>query len=137
MSYVRRSSGPDEVVIHRARFPFVYHLVSWLYLLVFGILVVGIVVFLQREVRAWSTEMAVTSRRVVLKEGLFTIDTEELPLATVEEINLHQSLWGRIFGYGTIAVSGTGAGGIQFPAAQSPLKLRNAIEQAVRQAHAA
>ncbi|MEN0062864.1 MAG: PH domain-containing protein [Myxococcota bacterium] len=130
MSYVTRSLSRDEVVIHRARFPLVYHLVSWIWLLTLGILLVGILVFIDREVRAWTSEMVVTSRRIVFKQGLFSVRTEELPLDTVEEVNLHRTFWGQIFGYGQISIAGTGSGTIDFPNAQAPLRFRAAIEEA-------
>lgn len=134
MSYVKRSSGRDEVVLYRARFPAVYHLTSWLLLLTLGVVVIGIFAFVQREVRAWTAEMAVTNRRVVLKQGLFNVSTEELPLDTIEEINLSRTFWGQVFGYGRVAVAGTGAGAIAFPDAQAPLRFRGAIEEARAQA---
>ncbi len=130
MSYVVRSSSRDEVVVYRARFPFVYHLVSWLWLLLLGVFVIGIIVFFQREIVAWTTEMAVTSKRLVLKRGLFDIRTEELPLDSVEEVNVRRSFWGQLFSFGRISVSGTGAGGIEFPDSQAPLRFRAAIQDA-------
>lgn len=130
MSYVARSSTRDEVLVYRARFPVVYHLVSWLWLLLLGVFVIGIIVFFDREIRAWTTEMAVTNQRLVLKQGLFTIRTEELPLDSVEEVNVKRSLWGQIFSFGRISVAGTGAGGIEFPDAQAPLRFRAAIVEA-------
>ncbi|MEM9696864.1 MAG: PH domain-containing protein [Myxococcota bacterium] len=130
MSYVSRSSSRDEKVVHRARYPFVYHLVSWLWLLLLGVFVVGIIAFFQREIEAWTTEMTVTTKRLVLKRGLFNVHTEELPLDTVEEINVQRSFWGQIFNYGRISVAGTGAGGIEFPPSQGPLRFRSAILEA-------
>lgn len=118
------------MVLHRARFPVVYHLGSWLLLLTLGILIIGVIGFFQREIRAWTTEMVVTNRRILLKQGLFNITTEELPLDTVEEINLARTFWGQVFGYGQVSVAGTGAGAITFPDAQAPLRFRAAIEEA-------
>ncbi len=130
MSYVRRSLGSDERVVYEAGFPWTYHFVSTVYLLVLGIIVVGLVVFVQRCVRAWVTEMAVTSQRVVLKQGFLTIRTEELPLDTIEEINLSQDFWGRLLGHGRLCISGTGDGAIEFPPANRALQFRAAIEDA-------
>ena len=128
--YLKRTLGEDEELVYRARFHWTYHLLSWLWLLVLGVLVVGIVVWLQRSIRAWTTEMGVTSRRVVLKRGLFAISTEELSLSTVEEVNVRQSTWGGILGYGTITVSGTGEGCIEFPIVGDPVGFRAALQDA-------
>jgi len=130
MSYVRRSLGEDEEIVYEAGFPWPYHLVSVLYLLLLGIIVVGIIVFLQRQIRAWTTEMVVTSQRIVLKEGWLSISTEELRLDAVEEVNVTQSFWGRLFNFGQLTLGGTGEGSIAFPPANRPVDFRSAIESA-------
>ena len=129
-SYIDKSLGDRETLLYRARFPWWYHLVSWLWFLILGIVVVGLVVFIVREIRAWTTEMGVTSQRLILKQGWIGISTEELALWTIEEVNLVQSFWGRICGFGILRVAGTGEGAITFPPAQNPLAFRAAVEKA-------
>src|ERR1700692_643757 len=59
-------------------------------------------------VRRNATEMAVTSKRIIIKRGFLTTRTIELFLSRVESIDVEQSLMGRMLGYGDITVRGTG-----------------------------
>ncbi|MEM9360557.1 MAG: PH domain-containing protein, partial [Pseudomonadota bacterium] len=45
-------------------------------------------------------------------------------------INLSQSIFGRIFGYGQLTLRGTGVGVIELPNLDSPIKVRRTIETA-------
>ena len=128
--YIEKNLVDRETLVYRARFPWWYHVVSWLWLLLLGVVAIGLVVFLVREIRARTTEMGVTSQRLILKQGWIAISTEELSLRTIEEINLTQSLWGRLVGFGRLRVSGTGEGAIAFPPSQDPHAFRAAIAEA-------
>jgi uncharacterized membrane protein YdbT with pleckstrin-like domain len=50
----------------------------------------------------------VTNRRVVIKTGLLHRRSFDLMLKQVEGVNVDQPLLGRLLGYGTLIVSGTG-----------------------------
>jgi uncharacterized membrane protein YdbT with pleckstrin-like domain len=78
-------------------------------------------------VEAWTTEIAVTDRRVIRKRGLIRRETAEMNMTRVESVVVDQSVFGRMLGYGSIVVRGTGAGleGLHYLA--NPLSLRNAI----------
>ncbi|MGC2202633.1 MAG: PH domain-containing protein [Stellaceae bacterium] len=60
-------------------------------------------------VRRATTELAVTDQRVIYKAGLFARHTLEMNRAKVESVTVDQTVPGRIFGYGTIIVRGTGS----------------------------
>ena len=51
----------------------------------------------------------VTDRRVIYKSGLLSRHTIEMNRDKVESVDIDQSLLGRIFGYGTVVVRGTGS----------------------------
>jgi len=74
-----------------------------------GLLVViaGCVAFFD-WLRVITSEFAVTNKRVIIKIGLIRRHTIELLLGKVESIGVDQSILGRIAGYGTIVVIGTG-----------------------------
>ena len=57
-----------------------------------------------------ATELAITNRRVIAKVGLIRRKTWEINAAKVEGVEVEQSVWGRILGYGTVTVNGTGGG---------------------------
>lgn len=76
-----------------------------------------------------STELAVTSKRVIAKVGLIRRNTTELNHSKVESFRVDQGILGRIFGYGTIVVCGTGGGKNGIPNIDSPMDFRrNAME---------
>ena len=56
----------------------------------------------------FTTEFAVTDRRIIAKTGLLSRASLELQLAKVESLQIMQPLMGRLFDYGTVTVVGTG-----------------------------
>ena len=77
-----------------------------------------------------TTDFAVTNQRVVLKRGWITLATQELAVANIEEVRIQQTIFGRIFGFGRVIVTGTGEGVIVFPPLAHPIDFRRAIENA-------
>ncbi|WP_164076142.1 PH domain-containing protein, partial [Stenotrophomonas maltophilia] len=55
-----------------------------------------------------STELAVTSRKVVAKWGLIARSTIEQRLEKVDSISVDQTFWGRILNFGHVTIHGTG-----------------------------
>jgi hypothetical protein len=56
------------------------------------------------------TELAVTNKRVIAKSGIIQRNVIDVALTKVEGVTYHQGIIGRIFGYGSIMVRGTGVG---------------------------
>ncbi len=75
----------------------------------------------------WITEIAVTSFRVVYKRGFIRRHTAEMNMDKVESVVIDQPLWGRLLGYGTVHVMGTGEGIEHLHRIDRPIALRNAI----------
>ena len=71
-----------------------------------------------------STEVAVTSKRVIAKMGFIRRKTIELNHQKVESLNVDQSIAGRMFGFGTIIVNGTGGAHTPIPSICNPLVFR-------------
>ena len=59
-------------------------------------------------IRRSTTELAVTDRRVIFKTGILQRHSMEMNRSKVETIGVNQSILGRLLGYGTIVVRGTG-----------------------------
>jgi uncharacterized membrane protein YdbT with pleckstrin-like domain len=74
----------------------------------FGVL--ALASWIPAAVRRAFTELAVTNRRVILKRGIFSRHTIEMNRAKVESVDVDQTVLGRIMGYGTVIVRGTGGG---------------------------
>jgi len=79
--------------------------------------------------------MAVTSRRVVIKTGLASRKTIEMMLNKVESIEVSETTFGRMLGYGTIAVIGTGGTLEPFHNIARPLEFRSQVQQQVEKLH--
>ncbi|MFA0159649.1 PH domain-containing protein [Vibrio sp. 10N.261.46.A3] len=74
-----------------------------------------------------SSEFVVTSQRVIGKTGLISRNTFEIPLEQGEGLLVRQSLFGRIFGYGSIASSGTGTTTVAMLYLEDPFSVRKQI----------
>lgn len=102
--------------------------VGWWF--VFASFGIGSLILLNHMIILWTTEIAVTTYRFVYKTGLISRNTQEVSLNKIEEIILKQSVWGRIFGYGSLVLRGTGVGVITLPNIDDPIDVRRIIEKA-------
>lgn len=73
-------------------------------------------------------EMVVTDKRVIKKTGIISVNTDELKLEKVESVSIRKNLFGAIFNYGTIYLSGTGTTKIRFDFISSPIKIKKELE---------
>jgi uncharacterized membrane protein YdbT with pleckstrin-like domain len=90
-------------------------------------LLFGIVMMLSAWLRRVTTEIVVTDRRVIFKEGFVRRRTMEMNMNKVETVDVVQSITGRIFNYGTILIRGTGSSYEPLRLIGDPLTLRTAI----------
>lgn len=90
------------------------------------VLLLGALSLFRALIKKMSTELAVTTKRVIAKVGFVKRDTIELNHSKVESFNVDQSILGRIFGFGTIVINGTGGGKTPIPEIDSPLDFRRA-----------
>ena len=75
----------------------------------------------------WTTEIAVTNSRVILKRGFIRRHTIEMNMDKVESVDVDQSLLGRIFNYGNITVRGTGSSFEPLRMIDHPLRFRSQV----------
>lgn len=90
---------------------------------------VGILLAVSRFIAYKSSEFAVTNKRVLIKVGFIRRHSLELLLQKVEGIGVDQGILGRIFGYGTIIVTGTGGTKEPFKNIGDPLAFRKHVQQ--------
>lgn len=161
MPYVKKTLAPGEEYLYRAHFNWTYDVQSWLWfgagcipaLFLFlhlvgnnfslagaggayaffsgGVFVIGAAIALFRYVHKWTTVIAVTSVRVLLKTGMIARTAHEVMLDEVEEVQMRQPFLGHILGYAILAVRGTGGERIEFPALGRPMRVRREIESAI------
>jgi uncharacterized membrane protein YdbT with pleckstrin-like domain len=77
--------------------------------------------------RRYTTEIAVTNRRIIYKRGFISRRTIEMQMDKVESVDVDQTIWGRIFGYGDITIRGVGVGIEPLKNIDAPIEFRNHV----------
>jgi hypothetical protein len=131
MAYLDESLAPGEAIVAR----FDLHWTAKWRLIVFLVLAIptlgiALLAALYEWIRLRSIEQGVTNRRVVRKTGIVSRETGELRLASIETIDLHQTVWGRVLGYGDVVLTGRGESSMIFARLAEPLQAKRAIEGA-------
>ena len=90
------------------------------------LLILSLILLLRAWLYAYSTELAVTSKRVIAKFGFIRRNTVELRHDKVESLYVKQGIIGRIFDFGSIVVTGSGGTNAPIPYIANPLKFRSA-----------
>lgn len=130
-SYVEQVLVQGERVVHVGR-PTLWSV--W-HLLLLGLILLpafgaGLILWLVAYIRIKSTELAVTTKRVIVKHGFIRRNTIEINLSKVESIQVTQSLLGRMFDFGTLVIAGTGASHAPLEGIAEPLAFRKAFVEA-------
>ena len=151
MKYVEQVLQPDEKVIYATSLHWLVYLRAILLLIVAGACLIvsgmfpepgvklaltvvaalfGLIALLSglsAFIRRSTTELAVTDRRVIYKTGIFQRHSMEMNTSKVETVGVNQSILGRILGYGTVMVRGTGGSFEPIPFIGDPLTFRSHI----------
>lgn len=85
--------------------------------------------FIAPLIDRWTDEFAITNKRVIIKIGLIRRRTIELNLTKIESVNVVQSVLGRILGFGSIIIVGTGGTKEIFLNIKQPLKFRKKFQE--------
>jgi len=78
-----------------------------------------------------STELSVTNRRVMVKTGIVLRHTMEILLTKVESIEVDQTIMGRILGFGSIVVRGTGGTPEPIQLIDNPQEFRKQVQEQI------
>jgi uncharacterized membrane protein YdbT with pleckstrin-like domain len=78
-----------------------------------------------------ATEMAVTNRRVLIKTGMASRKTLDLMLSKVESVAVEETFLGRMLGYGSVVVRGTGGTPESFVLIAHPQEFRQSVQQQI------
>lgn len=128
MRYIENSLSNGERVIAY----FKLHWVAWIRVWTLYLLVITAPVAMFMHLHLRALEFGLTNRRVVRKEGVVARNTAEMKLISIETVTVHQTVWGRILGYGTIVVTGKTAGvsDVRLERVVDPIEVKRAIENA-------
>jgi uncharacterized membrane protein YdbT with pleckstrin-like domain len=87
----------------------------------------GLCLVLDGLARQATTEIFVTDRRAIIKTGFIARRTFEMNMDKIESVDVSQSVMGRLLGYGTVVLRGTGMGIEKLGAIADPIALRKAV----------
>jgi len=149
MSYIKHVIQPGEKIIMIGRLSWILYHRTIVYAVVGVILVLLEHLYWDKDpviyataalfaalalvsgIHAWflryTTEIAVTDKRVIYKRGFINRHTIEVNMDKVASVDVDQSVLGRMFNFGTVTVQGTGLTFEPLRRVESPLALRNAI----------
>lgn len=75
-----------------------------------------------------ATVMVLTNKRIIVKSGIATRRTIELLLSKIESIVVEEPAIGRVLGYGTVIIRGTGGTPEVFEKIFHPLEFRERVQ---------
>jgi len=78
-----------------------------------------------------ATEIALPNKRVIVKTGLASRRTVEILLPRIESIAVEEPAMGRLLGYGTVIVRGTGGTPEVFEKIAHPLEFREQVQSQI------
>jgi len=90
---------------------------KWLYGIALYILVWVLIYY-------FTTELAVTNKRVISKTGFISRKTVEINITKLESVTVDQGIFGRIFKFGSVTASGTGGSIAPIKGIYNPLAFR-------------
>lgn len=127
-SYVESALVKDERIVHTGHLSLwsLWHLIA-LGLVLLPAFGVGLILLGIAYVRYKSVELAVTTKRVIVKHGFIQRQTVEMNLNKVESIQVEQGVFARLFDFGTLVIAGTGTSQAPLAGIAEPMAFRKAF----------
>jgi uncharacterized membrane protein YdbT with pleckstrin-like domain len=89
---------------------------------------IGFFTFFKHILSYFSARIILTNYSIILKRGLITVKTTEIPYMKVNTISIKQGLIGQILNYGDLVfLSGNDVVGIPFKGVSSPKEIKGVI----------
>ena len=141
MSYIEQTLMPGENIVSEATLHWAMFIAPGL-VTIFGllaysggggsiVLILGLIWLAWRFLVYQSTELAVTNRRVLAKSGVIRRHCIDVQNSKVEGLTYNQSIMGRMFGFGSIFVRGTGIGMVPIPYVAAPEAFKRDVSIAI------
>jgi len=120
MSYIKKSLIDGETIVSN----FKLHPIFYVMPLIFSLALIGIPTL----IKYLTMEYGLTSKRVIVKTGFISRNTEEMKVNKIETVEIKQGVLGRIIGYGNIIVTGTGISNVQLLGVKNPMMVKKSID---------
>jgi uncharacterized membrane protein YdbT with pleckstrin-like domain len=129
VTYIEQSLSAGEKVEGL----FKLHWVAWVPMVIWIILAIptfGLTLFvaLYEYLRLKFQERGVTNKRVILKKGIISRKTEEMKLKSIETVEIDQGIFGRLFDFGAVRITGRGVSDFVFKGIDDPMAVKRTIE---------
>lgn len=137
-SYIQQTLATDETLLAEVKISkwSMFHI--YCAAAIFGVsiicLPISAMLLLYAYLKIRSTEMGITSKRVIRKSGVIMRDTVEIRLSKVESVSVKQGFLGRMFGYGDVIISGSGGNDAVMKGVRDPLAFRAKVQEAFEHA---
>tara|TARA_B110000971_G_scaffold94178_1_gene96846 strand:- start:1797 stop:2180 length:384 start_codon:yes stop_codon:yes gene_type:complete len=102
MGYIEKNLQKDEEIIMNIKLSSLI----WLEIVFLFIIVIGIPAAIKRIIMVFTLDQSITTKRVIQKSGWISRNIEEMRISKIETVEFTQSIFGRIFGYGDVRISG-------------------------------
>jgi membrane protein YdbS with pleckstrin-like domain len=91
--------------------------------------IIGLLAFIQMMLIKYTTEICLTTDRLILKRGVIARNVEEISIDRIEGVDVRQGILGRMMNFGHVEVRGMGVGEIRLPIIDEPVGFRKSIER--------
>lgn len=129
MSYIEESLSSGENIEGIFKFHWFVRIPLALWIIL-GIPTLGLTLLLAlyEYLRLKYTEQGITNKRIILKTGIISRKSQEIKLKAIETVEIDQGILGRIFGFGSIKVTGQGISDLIFKNVADPMSVKRQIE---------
>lgn len=122
----------DSIVIRRGGYlKMMWELHPGIRFTILGSFIVGLWFFVHMMIVKATTEIAITSERLIYKKGLIARQIGELNIDRIEGVSVRQDVVARLCGYGRVCIRGMGVGEVLLPPIEAPIAFRRAIQEAL------
>lgn len=129
MSYIEESLSEGEEI----RNIFSFHwfarlpLIFWIILVPFT-LGISLIFVIYEWLRLKNLEYGVTNKRVIHKTGIIGRKSDEMKIGSIETVEINQGIFGRMFNFGTVRITGRGISDVVFKNIDDPMDVKRKIE---------
>lgn len=146
MSYIEKNLMNGEIIVYRTKlhwviflWPVIWFVVGIIFLTIGDnailVVVLSILIAILTGINAiinfTTSEFGITNKRVIVKVGFIRRNSIEILLNKVEGIQVNQGILGRILGFGSVIISGTGGTKDPFHKIKAPLEFRKKAQEQI------
>ena len=96
------------------------------------IIIIGFYLVIKHLLPYTHNTVTLTDKSVILRRGVFSVATTEVPYTKINTVSVKVSLVGKLLDYGDVVIfTGNDASGIAFKSIQSPEMLKSKLQEKI------